>query len=143
MAKVKCKGTKLQRTIASVLTDVAQLIDFNWSGCESETYEADTLDNTDAGIPYESTGRTEGGSVAGNLFFDPALAGHQGLTRLLDTPQEEAWNITFVDTGTTDWPFTGAGFGMGLTVALSDGLKASFTIKLSKLPTFPSGGTAA
>lgn len=143
MAKCKCKGTKLQRTIASVLTDVAQVIDLSWSGCESETYESDTLDNTDAGIPYEPTGRTEGGSISGNLFFDPALAGHQGLTRLLDTPQDESWNITFADTGTTDWPFGGAGFGMGLTVALADGLKASFTIKLDGLPTFPAGGTAA
>jgi hypothetical protein len=143
MAKWKCKGTKLQRTIASVLTDVAQIIDLSWSGCESETYEADTLDNADAGIPYETTGRTEGGSISGNLFFDPALVGHHGLTRLLDTPQEEAWNLIFADTGTTEWPFTGAGFGMGITVALSDGLKASFTIKLSKLPTFVAGGTAA
>jgi len=143
MAKIKCKGTAIQQTVAAAYVTVAQVISLELPDMESETYESDTLDNTDAGIPYSQTGRTEGGSCSGELFYDPALVGHQNLTELLRVPQEESWKINFADTGTSSWSFTGAGFGMGGTVALNDGLKASFSIKLSKIPTFPSGGSGS
>jgi hypothetical protein len=142
MAKVKCKGTKLEQTIASAYVPVAQIISLELPDMESETYEADTLDNADAGIPYEPTGRTEGGSCSGELFYDPALTGHKNLLELLRLPAAEAWKITFADTGASTWTFNGAGFGFGGTVALNDGLKGSFSIKLSGLPTFPTGGSA-
>jgi len=63
-------------------------VDLDKDEMASETYEADTLDNTDAGIPHMPTGRTEGGSLSGEMFFDPALAGHQKLTALLMYPWE-------------------------------------------------------
>lgn len=135
MSKLKCKGTILQQQLATTYTAVAQIISLDLPDMESETYEADTLDNTDAGIPYESTGRTEPGSLSGELFYDPALAGHQALLALLTTPADELWKIIFVDT--EEWTFTGAGFSFGGTVALNDGLKGSFGIKLDGLPTFP------
>ncbi len=137
MAKVKCKGTVLKQEIGSTLTAVAQVIGMDLPDMESGTYEADTLDNALAGIPYESTGRTEGGSAGFELFLDPALAGHQGLLDLLTTPADQDWSITFADTGLTIWTFTGAGFSFGGTVALNDGLKAKCKIKLDGLPTFP------
>ncbi len=142
MTKIICKGTVLQQTVASTLTAVAQIISLDGPGMESETFEADTLDNSDAGIPYQTTGRTEGGSVSGELFLDPALQNHNNLQYLLDNPGDEAWNIIFADAGVTEWPFTGAGFSLSPAVALNDGLKASFGIKLSKLPTFPIAGSA-
>lgn len=137
MAKIKCKGTVLKQQLGSTLTAVAQVISLSWSGAESQTYEADTLDNASAGIPYETTGRTEGGSLSGELFLDPALSGHQALLALLTTPADESWSLTFADVAPTSWTFTGAGFGMGATVALADGLKADFSIKIDGLPTFP------
>ncbi len=137
MAKVKCKGTVLKREIGSTLTAVAQVIGIDLPDMESQTYDSDTLDNASAGIPYESTGRTEGGSAGFDLFLDPALAGHTGLLALLTTPAEQDWSITFADTGATVWTFTGAGFGFGGTVALGDGLKAKCKIKLDGLPAFP------
>lgn len=141
MAKVICKGTALEQTVSAAFVAVAQVISLDGPGMESETFESDTLDNTDAGIPYTSTGRTEGGSLSGELFLDPALAGHNNLQYLLDNPGDEAWKLIFADTGTTEWPFTGAGFSLNPTVALNDGLKAGFDIKLSKLPTFPVAGS--
>lgn len=143
MAKVKCKGTKLEQTIAAAYVAVAQIISLELPDCESETYEADTLDNASAGIPYEQTGRSEGGSCSGELFYDPALAGHKNLTELIRVPQSEAWKITFADTGASTLTFTGAGFSFGGTVALNDGLKANFSIKLSGIPVYPTGGSAA
>lgn len=143
MSKIKCKGTALAQEIASSYVTVAQVISLELPTVESETFEADTLDNTDAGIPYQATGRTEGGSCSGELFYDPALTGHQNLTELLRVPQDENWQITFMDSEDSTWTFTGAGFSLGGTVALNDGLKATFSIKLDGIPTFPSGGSAA
>jgi len=138
MAKVICKGTVLKQTISSVLTAVAQVISIDLPEMESETVESDTLDNATAGIPYTPTGRTEGGKVSGELYLDPALAGHKSLLALLTTPATCVWNIIFADTGLTTWAFTGAGFSLGGSVALKELLKAKFGIKLSGLPTFPS-----
>jgi len=142
VAKVKCKGTSLKQTIASVGVAVAQIISLDGPDMESETFEADALDNTDAGIPYQNTGRTEGGSLSGELFYDPGLDAHRDLLELLRVPQDEAWILTFADTETSQWTFDGAGFSFSPTVALNDGLKANFGIKLSKIPVFPSGGSS-
>ena len=134
MAKIKGKGTVLKQSISAVLTAVAQVISLNIDGAESETFECDTLDNTSAGILYGQTGRSEGGSASGELFFDPALAGHQAMTDIIITPAETAWEIQFADAGTTQWSLLGAGLSFGVAVGLSDGLKASFEIKHSGLP---------
>lgn len=143
MAKIKCKGTSLSQTISAAYVAVAQIIDLELPTAESETFESDTLDNTDAGIPYDPTGRSEGGSCSGNLFYDPALAGHKNLTELIRVPAKETWKITFADTGSSTWTFSGAGFSLGGAVALNDGLKANFSIKLDGIPTYPTGGSAA
>jgi len=143
MALIKCKGTALKQTISAVLTTVAQVISLDLPEAESETYEADTLDNTSAGIPYKHTGRSEGGSCSGELFYDPALAGHKALTELIRLPQSEAWQILFADVGASTWTFTGSGFSLGGSVALNDGLKVSFSIKLDGIATYPTGGSAA
>ena len=134
MAKIKGKGTVLKQDISSTLTAVAQVISLNIDGAESETFECDTLDNTSAGILYGQTGRSEGGSTSGELFFDPALAGHQAMTDIIITPAETAWEITFADAGATQWSLLGAGLSLGVAIVLSDGLKASFEIKHSGLP---------
>jgi hypothetical protein len=143
MSKLKCKGTAIQQTISAAYVTVAQVISLELPDMESETFEADTLDNTDAGIPYAPTGRSEGGSCSGELFYDPALTGHKNLLELIRSPAAEAWKIVFADAGLSSWAFAGAGFGFGGTVALNDGLKGKFSIKLDGIPTFPSGGSAA
>jgi len=138
MAKIKSKGTTLKQEIASTLTTVAQLISLTLPECESETYESDTLDNTDAGIPYDPTGRSEGGSASAELFYDPALSGHQSLLSVITTPATTGWSITFADTAASTWIFDGAGLSFGGTAAMNGGLKGSVGIKLDGLPTFPS-----
>ena len=136
MAQLVCKGTALQQMIGTVYTAVGQLISLDLPECESETYESDTLDNTDAGIPYAATGRSEGGSLGFELFYDPALSGHQELLTLVTTPADESYKVVFSDA--SEWAFTGAGISFGGTVALNDGLKGSGSIKLDGIPTFPS-----
>jgi len=143
MAKVKCKGTTLSQEVGTVATAIAQIISLDHDAIEAETYEADTLDNTDPGIPYEPTNRVEGGSVSGELFYDPNLAGHQALLAILGDPSTlmssdsnpEGFILTFQDAGSSTWTYTIAGFSMGASVALNDGLKSSFSAKLNKIPT--------
>lgn len=137
MAKIKTKGTKLQQDIATVFTDIAQVISLDLPEAENETYDADTLDNANAGILKEPTFRTEPGSASAELFFDPALVGHQNLTALLTTPVKENWKIIFADAGATVWAFTTAGISLGGTVALNDGLKATLGLTLADLVTYP------
>lgn len=136
MAFVRSKGTKLQQSIASTYVTVAQVIELKLPTQKTETYENDTLDNESDGIPNSPTGRTDGGEVSGSLFLDPSLAGHQALFALLSTPVKTAWKIVFCDTGATAMSFTGAGFSLGGTVSLKEGLKADFNIKLDGLATF-------
>lgn len=140
MAKVKGKGTVLNMDIDGTPTPVAQVISIDLPDMESETYESDTLDNALAGVPYDPTGRTEGGSAGFELFFDPALAGHAAMLDLLNAPCDYIdvdWSITFADAATTEWPFVGAGFSFGGSVALNEGVKATCSVKLDGLPTFP------
>jgi hypothetical protein len=138
MAIVKGKGTLLQQEIGTVYTTLAQIISFDLPDIESETFESDYLEKSGAGIPYAATGRTEPGSLSGELFYDPALVSHQNFLALLTTPADENWKITFADTGSSTWTFVGAGASFGGSVVLNDGLKGSFEIKLDDLPTFPS-----
>jgi len=133
MAKVKVKGTVIKQTISASLTAVAQIIDFNHDGAESETYDATTIDTSGAGKEYSQTGYSEGGSFGFSIFYDPALAGHQAITDLVTTPASCVWDITFTDAGPATSAFTGAGVGFGFTGAMNDGLKADVSIKVTGL----------
>jgi hypothetical protein len=139
MTTLKSKGTSLEQEIANVFAPVAQLISMDKDDMATETYESDTLDNALADIPYEPTGRTEPGSLSGELFLDPAI--HDDLTDLLVTPAKTNWQLVF--SNNTAWPFVGAGFSLaGPKVALKDGVKASIKIKLAGLPDFDYGSAS-
>ena len=139
MSKVICKGTVLEVTIASVLTPIAQVISIDAGDLEAETAEVDTLDNSGPGIPYMNTGRVEPGKVSGELFFDSSLASHTGFIGLISTPvtTPNAGKILF--TNAQEMVFAAVGHALGLAVALKEGLKAKFSMKLSGLPTFSAG----
>lgn len=136
MAKVRCKGTVLHQEIASVFTAVAQVVSMSHSGGASEDYDATTLDTSGAGKEYELTGYSDGGNWDFDLFYDPALAGHQAITDLVTTPAKQKWKVIYADTGTTEEPFTSAGITVGREVAMSDGLKMSVSCHCTGLPTF-------
>ena len=135
MTILKCKGTKLQSEVATVLTDIAQLLSIEGPDSEVESFEADTLDNADAGIPMKPTGRVGGGSVSFEMFLDPALAGHQALLAKITTPVSDSWSLIFSDT--TAWPFEGIFKSLSPTVDLADGLKASGSVELDGIVTYP------
>ncbi len=139
MAKVICKGTVLKQTISASLTAIAQIISFDHSGAESLTYDSTTLDG---GIfkTYDLTGFSEPGEISGELFYDPALAGHKFLSGLMGysttAPAQNAMQIVYADQATTTQSFTNSGIGFGVTVDMGDGLKGKFKIKISGDPGF-------
>jgi hypothetical protein len=137
MAIVKTKGTLLKMCIAGgTLATIAQMISIDVAEAKTETYDATTLDQAGVGKVKKPTGYTDGGSISGELFFDPALAGHQTITDILLAPSipvgEEHLvdgGITFADTATTAWTFVSSGVGFGVAVAMNDGLKGSVSFE--------------
>lgn len=134
MAKLKGKGTVLQQTIATVLTDVAQIIDLALSGEKSESYDARTLDGG-VYLPRELTGFTQPLDLKANLFFDAALAGHQAIVALMTTPAACVWKLKYSDAGPSSLTFTSAGVGLDQTIVGNDGVKGSLTLESTGAPT--------
>lgn len=136
MAIVKCKGTKLQHTVSASLVDIAQILSIEHSGSGSETFDSTTLDG---GVykTFAPTGYSNPGQVSMELFFDPALVGHQAITDLIASPATNAMKIIYADTGATNQSFTSAGVEFGATVAMDDGLKASVTYTVTGDPGWP------
>lgn len=142
MAIIIGKGTVLKVEVASSLTAIGNLISLDLPEGAAETFEADTLDNTNPGIPKKPTGRVNGGSVGFEGFLDPVLASFQILTDLLNDPTlattGDGGSITFADAALTVWPFTMAGVTLGGSVVLNDGVKFSGSIELDGMVTYPS-----
>lgn len=138
MAIVKTKGTVIQMTISSVLASLAQVININKAEDKNEVHDADHLGNSSAGILMASSGRTTVGAISGEIFYDPADSSHQGFSALLATPSENAGKIILADSGSAEITYTSVGVGLGMAVALGDGLKAPFSIDLKDLPVWPS-----
>lgn len=136
MAIVKCKGTKLQQTVSASLVDIAQALSLEHSGSGSETFESTTLDGGTFKT-FAQTGYSNPGTVSAEIFYDPALAGHQAITDLVTTPADNAMKIIYADTAATNQPFTSAGVEFGVTVAMADGLKASITYTVDGDPGWP------
>ena len=137
MAKVKCKGTVLQREISTVYTAVAQVVTVDKDEDKSQGWDSTSLDSG-VGGSRDMTGFSKPGSVSWEIWYDPALSGHQGLYALVTTPAKQAWKIVFADGASKTMSFTTADFGMGFSVAMNDGLKAKCSAELDGLPTYPS-----
>lgn len=134
MAKLKGKGTVLQQTISSTLTDVAQITDIDISGEASLDYESVTLD----GGVYETkelTGYSSPGTVKAGLFFDPALAGHQAIVALITTPDTCVWKVKYSDAGPSSLTYTSAGVGLDQKIVAKDGVRATLTMNRTGAPT--------
>ncbi len=136
------KGTVLEQYISSAYVAVAGVISLDLPEQDGETFEADYLANASAGIPYLPTGRTEGGSCSGELWLDPTGSGgnHATLFALLTAPVLQNWQIVFkgqpLATPFPAWQFSGAALKLGGTVALKEGLKGKFSIKLNGIVTY-------
>lgn len=133
MAIVKNKGARLQHTVSAALADIAQLTGFEISGSKSNTFDSTILE----GGVYKTkaqTGYSDPGTVTAELFYDPALAGHQAITDLIATPADNAMKIIYADTGASEQSFTSAGTEFGATIAMDNGLKGNVTYEIDGDP---------
>ena len=136
MALIKAKGTTLNLGIAGASAAVGQMISIDLPEMEVETFEADTLDTSGAGIPYKASGRIEGGSVGGELFLDPMVSSTaiksfliSGAANLSPAAASNTATIVLGD-GSTTFTFATAGMSLGGTVALGEACKGKFSAKL-------------
>ena len=139
MAIIRGKGSVYKQEVSSSLTAISQLFSISLPEHAIETFQADTLDNTNDGIPYKPTGRVEGGSIGLEGFLDPVLASWQILTDWMNAPTTpEGGSITFADSATTAWTFENAGITLGGNIVMADGTKFTATIKLDgAIESFP------
>ena len=139
MGVMRGKGSSFSIDTGAGAAAVSQVISITPPEGQNETFEADYLGNTNAAIPHKSTGRTEGGSAAAEVWLDNSS--HSGLMSLLATPDTDGFScsIAFVS---GSWSFTGAGlsFGGG-SVSLSDGVRCNLGVKLDGVASMAAGGT--
>lgn len=136
MAKIKCKGTVLSQDIAGTYTAIAQVLSIDESGAEVKTFDSTSLDSG----TFETksvTGYSAPGELSAELFWDPALSGHQLLTDGLATPAEKNYRVTYADAGTTQKTFAACGIAFGYKVAMGDGLKATVKLPITGDPGYP------
>jgi hypothetical protein len=136
MAKIVGKGTVISHTIASTLTPIAQVISIALAGAASQTFDDTALDGT-VFMTRSPTGYSAPGTCALELFFDPALTGHQAITDLIAAPASNAMRVTYANSGATTQSFTTCGVEVGVTVAMDDGVKMSVTYQISGDPGYP------
>lgn len=137
MALIKSKGTTLNLGIADNTAAIGQMISIDLPEMSIETMEADTLDNTNAGIPKKATGRIDGGTVSGELFLDPIVSSTTIVSFLVTgaahlTPAPTLSNTATIVLGdtTTTFTFNTAGMSLGGSVALNDAVKGNFSAEL-------------
>ena len=136
MTKIASKGTALQLSISAVFTTVAQVTSIDGPDSEVETFDSTSLDSG-VGKETDVTGFVVGGTVSGELFFDPVAATHQALTDVITAPAVSSWKIIWSDAASTEWPFSGVLKKLTPKAALAEGLTASFEIELDGMVTYP------
>lgn len=134
MAKVVGKGTVVQHTISASLTAIAQVLSVELSGSKSKTFDSTALDSSVFGS-RDLTGYSDAGTVALELFYDAALAGHQFITDNITVPAKNAMKLIYANT--TEQSFTACGVEFGASIVMDDGVKASVTYEIDGSPGWP------
>ena len=135
MGKQTSTKTQLQLDIASVYTKVAYVTDIDGPDPEGQFWDATDLDS-DFIEDGEPTGQLTPGNLSGEVFYDPAETTHKAfITRMLAQTKSN-WKIVYPDSSETAAVGTPKKFTP--KAAKGDGLKASFEIKLSAIPVYPS-----
>lgn len=140
MGKYSSLGTKLQLTIASVLTDVAGVRDLEFEPPEIEMYEVDDLASEH--VDKDPSGRTSGGSVKGSMFYDPAAASSAALIALFNAPVKTSgvyvptvWAIVWSVNPTATQGFSGTLVKQNVKAERGSPLIKDLEIAVSRRPT--------
>ena len=135
MTQIVGKGSKIQLSISSVFTDIAQVLDINPPHPKVEHFKTTDL-SSGVGHTYLPTGYVEGGECTFEIFYDMATATHTALLALITTPAVSSWKVIFANAGTTTWSFSGILESFEPKVAMDGGVKASIKIKVTSTVSF-------
>lgn len=132
MAYTPGKNTKLQLSIASVFTDLAQVASLTPLSMEMSTTEVTHLQS--AAREFIS-GILDGGEVEFTIEYDAAATTHATLWTKFQAGGKEAWKIIFQDLGTAEVAFDGIITNFAWDEVVVDGVvTAALTIKVTGLP---------
>lgn len=133
------KGILIKVEIGGAMVVLGQTISITLPTQKMENLETDDLDNTDTGIPYSGTGRTERGEIEAEIYFDPGLSSHVALLTWASQSPPEKKDVSVTYPTTTPIVHTwadcpGCEHQLG-KVVLNDFVKGSVKFKASKLLT--------
>jgi predicted secreted protein len=129
MAYTPGKGTKLQLSISSTLTDIAQVVSLTPPSMEMGTTETTHLLST--WREYISN-LPDGGSIDFTIEYDPSHASHAALWTAFQGGAAESWKVLFTDTGAAAVTFDGILTNFAWDEVAVDGVvTASITVKIT------------
>lgn len=139
MAKRIARGIILKLEIASVLTAVELIVDFDISAAGTELVEVDTLDEADEHIPRGRTGRVTSPDITGNMFYDALSARHQLIDDEISDPSTNPDGVAgqIVHTGIVTMDFVVIGFQAGDSYKLNDKVRRPFTLNTNGITRTP------
>lgn len=125
MSEVRCKGTVLKLSIASVLTTIAQMTELEPPSWESKDYNSETIDQSAAGIPRQLNGYVDGGKISATFWWDPVLATHQAVLALVTpTPAKGTWEQVLTNGTPNLVDFTTAGLKLSPKIDMGKSMAA-------------------
>ena len=140
MAKIRGKASSLKQEISAVYTAIAQLLRIGKKGSKQETFDSTTLDGGIAKT-RAATGYAEPGTVDFDMFYDPALSGHQSYTDLIESDVSSTattnFRITYADAAATTQTMSCVGFGADVEVVMNDGVKMSGSMEITGTAGWP------
>lgn len=140
MGKYSSLGSKLQQSIASVLTDVAGIRDIDFDPGEIELYDIDDLASNS--VDQDPSGRVKPGSVKASMFYDPASASNTALIALWNSPVVTSgvyvptvWAIVWSASPAATQGFSGTLTKQGRKAERGSPLLSDLEIKVTRKPT--------
>jgi len=132
--KVKSKGTALLVSISAVYTAIPLLKSISISGAQSQTFEANTLDQSGAYGLNEPNGYTTAPTISAEGFRDPDDTTQKFFIALLATPVATNFKVTYTDGTPLSEVYSGTGFGFDTSAQMQDGLACTYNIQTSGDP---------
>lgn len=124
-------GSKLKRSISSVLTDVLEVLSVSGPNLESTQVEVTNFDST-GGYREFIAGLKDGGELTFETNF--VKTEYARLLASFNAGTLETWQHLLTDGSKVD--FAGVVTGIGKETPIDTQIKNSYTVKLSGAPTF-------
>lgn len=119
-----------------VFTSVAEVMSVNVGGLKLDTTEATHMESPSKWREFIATVK-DAGEVTFEINFQPALAGHQGLTTDLKNQTLRNFQVVFPDTGVTTWSFAAFITNFAPQMQFDGKITASVGLKITGAPTIP------